>query len=214
MERPSRPPRGLTTPGARRLQWGCEYAVPLPVETSGPGDVQSPGSDAWRHLPIQGLLDVAAQLWTPCQGPLVKASGRLVHGRGYQLWCWGQPCPAKVPAADQEQSTSWRTHNPRSRAPQAPCSCQLHPTAVVSAGHVHKAWWDDKGWPLPWQTSSCSLLCCYSLCWKSNQRYGNTRACLHCGTWNAISPMWKTNSRGTMPGPGKGWPISSFTASP
>ena len=83
----------------------------------------------------------------------------------------------------------WKTHHPRSRAPQAPCSCQLHPTAVVSAGHVHEAWWDDRGWPLPWQPSSCSLLCCYSLCWKANQRYGNTRACLQCRTWNAISPM-------------------------
>ena len=57
-----------------------EPVISLPLQTRGLGDEGCPGDHEWRHLPLQGLPDNTAQLWTQCQGDLAKAPGRLADG--------------------------------------------------------------------------------------------------------------------------------------
>ena len=79
---------------------GCEHfrgprepAVPLSLQTSGLGDERYPGGHEWRHLPLQDLPDDATQLWTWCQGNLVKTPGRLADGWRWKLHCSGKNWP-------------------------------------------------------------------------------------------------------------------------
>ena len=60
------------------------------LKSDGLGDEYCPGGHEWKHLPLQGLPDDAAQLWMWCQGDLVKAPVRLADGWRWKIWCSGK----------------------------------------------------------------------------------------------------------------------------
>ena len=103
---PSRPWKRCF-PGCRRFRCAHESAVPLPLHTRGLGGEWRPSGYEWRHLPLQGLPDYAAQLWMLCQGDLVKAPGRLVDGRRWKVRCSGKRQPEQSAGDDCQQPPLW-----------------------------------------------------------------------------------------------------------